>query len=162
MTILTILPMLCNTPPMDMGNRLCNPLTMVLNLHLHDVTYRQTARKITVLFTVIWTVSIQIIQSHTNFPRIKIFLKNLKKIWGRFANIGTKWVKFGLSSIKCNNVFSNKIKPLRISANDDHHRKATKTRRTEHTHNTDGPLWRNTAITGTHTKILTNWNIVLI
>jgi hypothetical protein len=28
---------------------------------------------------------------------------------------------------KCNNVFSNKIKPLHVSANDGHHRKAANT-----------------------------------
>jgi hypothetical protein len=32
-----------------------------------------------------------------------------------------------LNSIKCNNVFSNKIKPLHVSANDGHHREATNT-----------------------------------
>jgi hypothetical protein len=58
--------------------------------------------------------------------------------------------------------FSNKIKPLHVSVNDGHHWKATKTRRTEHTHNTDGLLWRNTTITGIHSKISTNWNILLI
>jgi hypothetical protein len=36
-------------------------------------------------------------------------------------------VELGLNSIKCNNVFSNKIKPLHVSANDGHHRKATNT-----------------------------------
>jgi hypothetical protein len=29
-------------------------------------------------------------------------------------------VKLGLNSIKCNIVFSNKIKPLHVSANDGH------------------------------------------
>jgi hypothetical protein len=32
-----------------------------------------------------------------------------------------------MNSIKCNNVFSNKIKPLDVSANGGHHRKATNT-----------------------------------
>jgi hypothetical protein len=36
-------------------------------------------------------------------------------------------VKLGLNSIKCNNVSRNKIKPLHISANEGHHRKATNT-----------------------------------
>jgi hypothetical protein len=33
-------------------------------------------------------------------------------------------VNLGLNSIKCNNVFSNKIKTLHVTANDGHHRKA--------------------------------------
>jgi hypothetical protein len=36
-------------------------------------------------------------------------------------------VKLGLNSIKCYNVFSNKIKPLHVSANDGHHGKVTNT-----------------------------------
>jgi hypothetical protein len=31
-------------------------------------------------------------------------------------------VKLGLNSVKCNNIFINKIKPLRVSANDGLHR----------------------------------------
>jgi hypothetical protein len=36
-------------------------------------------------------------------------------------------VKLGSNTFKRNNVFSNKIKPLHVSANDGHHRKATNT-----------------------------------
>jgi hypothetical protein len=36
-------------------------------------------------------------------------------------------VNLGLNCIKCNSVFSNKIKPLHVSASDGHHRKATNT-----------------------------------
>jgi hypothetical protein len=30
-----------------------------------------------------------------------------------------------MNSIKCNDVFSNKMKPLHVTPNDGHHRKAT-------------------------------------
>jgi hypothetical protein len=54
----------------------------------------------------------------------------------------TLQVKLGLNSTKCKNGFSNKIKPLHVSANDGHHWKVANTLKetlcvwTESTHNT--------------------------